>query len=125
MIDRARDAVAVALATIGFFALTRFGEGLSLATHLPVPGFVFAGAIVIGLLARGPVDVRDLEPASSFLSRHLALFLIPVASGLLDQGELIANAGVPLLAVLLLSAQAGIVISGRAAQASLANGRIP
>ena len=68
------------------------------------------------LLSLGLVKLTWLDATGSFLIKHLAFFFIPITVGLMDPGDLLAAHGFGIALTLVLSAAAGILLSGFVAQ---------
>jgi putative effector of murein hydrolase LrgA (UPF0299 family) len=111
-----REPAAVVLGLAALWSVTRFCAAFATAAHLPIPSFVLAGAVLTAVLATGRVELAALDGAAKLLARHLPLFLIPVATGLLDQTAVLTGHGLQIGAVLLISATAGLAVTGRTSQ---------
>lgn len=92
------------------------GEVLVTALRQVVPGFAFPGPVVgMGLLfavivlRRGAG--RSLEATGGALLRNLSLLFVPAAVGIVQQGEVIAAFGLPLIAALLASTVLTLVVT--------------
>jgi putative effector of murein hydrolase LrgA (UPF0299 family) len=72
------------------------GEAVSQALHLPVPGPVLGMVLLTAVLVwRGRIS-GALEQAADFLLRHLSLFFVPAAVGVMANGARIAHEWLPL-----------------------------
>ena len=81
---------------------------------------------ILGLyivLHAGLLRVEHVERGAALLVRHLGLFFVPIAVGLLAYRDLLAAAGLGLLTILVVSAGIGIVVAGLLVQ--LLKGRQP
>ena len=88
-------------ALLGLLLFQLLGEAASQALHLSVPGPVLGMVMLAGFLIwRGAVS-RDLEQAADTLLRHLSLFFVPAAVGVMANGARIAREWLPLGASLL------------------------
>ena len=96
------------LGELGFALTTRLG--------LALPGSLLGMMLLFTLLVSGIVRLEWVNDVATFLLRHQAFFFIPIAVGLMTMGELMRSHGITILAVLMASAAAGIVVSGRMAQ---------
>ena len=90
----------------------RLGVYLVDALHLALPGNVAGMLIMFALLATGIVKPSFIEAGSGFLLKHFAFFFIPISVGLMSFGPLVRQSGVALLAILVLSALAGVAATG-------------
>jgi len=96
----------------GLWLLNELGFALTARLGLALPGNLLGMMLLFVLLVSGIVRLEWVNDAATFLLRHLAFFFIPIAVGLMTMGELMRSHGVPILAALLASAAAGIVVSG-------------
>ena len=93
------------------------GEIVSQALSLPVPGPVLGMVVLAGLLiARGRMSAA-LEQAADFLLRHLSLFFVPAAVGVMANGARIAREWWPLGAAVVASTVLTIGVSALVFQA--------
>ena len=90
----------------------RCGSYLVDLLNLALPGNVAGMLIMFGLLASGAVKPAWIEAGGGFLLKHFAFFFIPISVGLMAFGPLMRQSGMSLLAILLLSAVAGVVVTG-------------
>ena len=110
-------AVLVVTQVAVFWAIAELGRAIVSRLGIPLPGNLVGMVILLALLGSGIVRPEWVEPAATLLLRHLAFFFVPIAVGLMAMGDLLRAQGVPLLAVLLVSAGVGIVASGATTQA--------
>lgn len=73
--------------------------------------------ILFLLLMLNIIKIHWIETVSSWLLKHLAFFFIPIAAGLMNMGGVFLHKGLPILFILSVSAFAGILSAGKAAQA--------
>jgi holin-like protein len=92
------------------------GHCLVDALHMPVPGNSAAVLVMFLLLQTRLVPLRMVDKAATLLLRHLALFFLPIAVGLMAFGALWISSGLPILASLVVSAGIGIVVTGHLCQ---------
>jgi holin-like protein len=90
--------------------------------HLPIPGFVLGFGLLYLAVATNAVPYRWIEPSARFLVKHLAFFLVPIVSGLLDYLDVLRASGVQIAIVLIVSAIIGLWATGRTAQYFVARG---
>jgi holin-like protein len=88
------------------------GEIASQVLHLPVPGPVLGMVLLVSLLVWCRRLGRDLEAASGFLLRHLSLFFVPAAVGVMVHGGRIAREWLPLGAAILVSTALTLAVTG-------------
>ena len=106
----------------GFWAICESGFALTKHFGIAVPGNLLGMVMLFVLMASGIVKLEWVNAGATLLLRHLAFFFIPIAVGLMTMGDLMRSHGIAILAVLLASAAAGILVSGRVVQA-IANSR--
>lgn len=91
-------------------AFQTLGELLSRALHLPFPG------PVVGMLLLLPALhwrlVREAVSGSAdFLLRHLSLLFVPVGVGVMTHMSLVAQYGIRILIILVVSTLAGLLVT--------------
>jgi holin-like protein len=86
------------------------------AMGIPVPGNVAAVLLMFFLLQTRAMPLAMVEKAATLLLRHLALFFLPIAVGLVSFSALWMTSGLPILVILLVSALVGFVVTGRLCQ---------
>jgi holin-like protein len=79
---------------------------------IPVPASVLGMIFLYILLSNEIVKLRYIEMAASFLLKHLSLFFIPIAVGLMDYGGLIQASGVQLIVMIAVSSMIGLFVTG-------------
>ena len=88
------------LALVVLLGCQLIGEVIAQALALPVPGPVVGMVLLAGVLIwRGRIS-DELEAAAGFLLRHLSLFFVPAAVGVMANGDRIAREWLPLGAAL-------------------------
>ncbi|WP_404333050.1 CidA/LrgA family protein [Mesobacillus maritimus] len=80
--------------------------------ELPVPASVLGMILLYLLMSNGIVKLKYIEVAASFLLKHLSLFFIPIAVGLMDYGGLIQTSGIQLIVVIAVSSMIGLFVTG-------------
>jgi holin-like protein len=80
--------------------------------ELRIPGNVLGMILLFVLLWTRVVRLEWLEGTADFLVRHLSFFFVPVSVGLMTLGGLIAESGIQLAVILVLSAIIGMVFAG-------------
>lgn len=86
------------------------------ALGLPVPGNVAAVLLMFFLLQTRAMPLAMVEKAATLLLRHLALFFLPIAVGLVSFSALWKTSGLPILLTLMISALVGFIVTGRLCQ---------
>jgi holin-like protein len=84
---------------------------------LPLPGSVVGLLLMFALLHAGIVPLSFVEQGAGLLLRHLALFFIPIAVGMMSFWALWQSSGLAILADLLISAAVGFAVTGLLCQA--------
>jgi holin-like protein len=79
---------------------------------IPIPASVLGMILLYVLLSNGIVQLRYIEVAASFLLKHLSLFFIPIAIGLMDYGGLIQTSGIQLVVMIAASSFIGLFVTG-------------
>ncbi|WP_246629005.1 CidA/LrgA family protein [Mesobacillus maritimus] len=79
---------------------------------IPLPASVLGMILLYILLRNGTVQLRYIEVAASFLLKHLSLFFIPIAIGLMDYGGLIKTSGIQLFVMIAASSFIGLFVTG-------------
>ncbi len=87
------------------------GEIASQALHLPVPGPVLGMVLLaVLLITRGRLGL-ELGQAADFLLRHLSLFFVPAAVGVISNGARIIREWWPLSVALVVSTALAIMVT--------------
>jgi holin-like protein len=90
--------------------------------HLPIPGFVLGFGLLYSAVATNALPYRWIEPSARFLVKHLAFFLVPIVTGLLDYLDVLQASGVQIAIVLIVSAIIGLWATGLTAQCLVSRG---
>lgn len=88
------------------------GAALQTLFRLPLPGNVIGLVALFALLAAGVIKIEWLELGGGFLTKHLAFFFVPVTVGVMGFGPTFARAGAGIVAALLISTVAGLIVAG-------------
>lgn len=91
-------------------ALQSLGELLARGLHLPFPGPVVGLVLLLGALYWEPVRT-PVAACADFLLSHLSLLFVPVGVGVITHLGLLAEYGLRMLAVIVLSTWVGIVVT--------------
>jgi holin-like protein len=93
------------------FVFQLLGELLVKGFLLPIPGAVAGLMLLLVYLFLRKSEAGRLATASQSLLSHLALFLVPAATGIVTQWDLIAGEWAILLTALLTSTVASILVT--------------
>lgn len=85
-------------------------------TNLPIPGNVLGMILLFLSLTMRIVKLNYIEKAAEYLIRHLALFFIPYAVGLMTYGDLFITSGWQLLLMVVGSTVIGLVVTSSITQ---------
>jgi holin-like protein len=83
---------------------------------VPLPGNLVGMLLLLALLRVGLVRLEHVEEAAGLLLKHLNLFFIPLAVGLMAWGSLLGTNGVGLGVSLAGSAVVCLVVAGAVGQ---------
>jgi len=86
------------------------GEALSRGLHLPLPGPVLGLLVLVGLLQL-PAVRAPVAAAAEPLLQHLSLLFVPVGVGVVTHLGLVGQFGGRMLAVIVLSTWAGLLVT--------------
>ena len=92
------------------------GAALVQATGMPLPGNLVGMLLLLALLRLGVVRLEHVEEAAGLLLKHLNLFFIPLAVGLMAWGGLLGTSGLGLGLSLAGSAAVCLAVAGLAGQ---------
>ncbi|BDG07322.1 CidA/LrgA family protein [Anaeromyxobacter paludicola] len=92
------------------------GALLSSGLHLPVPGGVVGLGLLLAALAVGLVRVEWLADGAEWLFRHMLLFFIPAAVGVVDYPELFGREGLRAVAAIAISTALAMAATGAAVE---------
>lgn len=99
---------------LGLFSLLLFqliGETIARGSGLPIPGPVIGFVLLAVALAASPGLRREVDPVAAGLLRHLSLLFVPAAVGVIQQWGLLRVAAVPIVAALLVSTWAALLVT--------------
>ncbi|MFT3718759.1 CidA/LrgA family protein [Pseudorhodoferax sp.] len=91
-------------------ALQSLGELLARGLQLPFPGPVVGMVLLLVALRWAPVRT-PVAACADFLLSHLSLLFVPVGVGVITHLGLLADYGLRMLAVVVLSTWVGIVVT--------------
>lgn len=90
--------------------LQSIGELLARGFSLPFPGPVI-GMMLLLVALRWPLVREPVSVCADFLLSHLSLLFVPVGVGVMTHLSLVAQYGLRMLAVVVLSTLAGLVVT--------------
>lgn len=91
-------------------AFQSVGELLSRGLHLPFPGPVI-GMVLLLMALRWQMVREPVASCADFLLAHLSLLFVPVGVGVMTHLSLVSQYGFRMLAVVVLSALAGLLVT--------------
>lgn len=100
------------LQIIGLILINKAGFYIVELMNLRIPGNVLGMILLFLLLWMRVVRLEWFEGAADFFVRHLSFFFVPVSVGLMTLGGLIAENGIQLAIILVLSAIVGMAFAG-------------
>jgi holin-like protein len=95
-------------------ALPLAGEALVRLLPLPVPGSVGGLLLLLGWLSTRRTVPGGLAAASEFLTKRLALFLVPPAVGIVQHLRLLTHEWLPVAATMVVGTLTAVVLSATA-----------
>ncbi|AMA72228.1 hypothetical protein ACH33_04730 [Aneurinibacillus sp. XH2] len=96
--------------------LNELGNLIVEVSCLPLPGNLIGMLLLFLLLMMGAVPLHWVKEGSSILLKHLSLFFIPIAVGLMNYGHLFLHQGWIFLLLILISLWIGIYTTGGISQ---------
>ncbi|MBL8473070.1 MAG: CidA/LrgA family protein [Rhodocyclaceae bacterium] len=99
-----------ALALLLAFQVT--GEVIARSVGLPVPGPVIGMLLLFLLLLRVPRLLHAIDGVALQLLRHLSLFFVPAAVGIMTYGERLSRDWLPIAVALVLSTWIALAVGG-------------
>ncbi len=106
------------------WAVNWSGHRLVESLSVRLPGNAAAVMLMFALLQSGLVPMSWVELASTQLLRHIALFFLPIAVGLMTFGTLWKSSGISIFLTLLVSAAVGFAVTGQVCQTLARIGKI-
>ena len=100
------------LQIIGLILINKAGFYIVELLSLRIPGNVLGMILLFVLLWTRIVRLEWVEGAADFLVKHLSFFFVPISVGLMTLGGMIAQNGIQLAVILVLSAIVGMVFAG-------------
>ncbi|WCK55221.1 CidA/LrgA family holin-like protein [Aneurinibacillus sp. Ricciae_BoGa-3] len=98
------------------YVLNVVGDLIVKVLHIPIPGNLVGLFLLFLLLMTRIISLQWLEEGAALLLKHLSLFFIPIAVGLMSYGNLLMHEGWLLFVSILASLWIGIYTTGRISQ---------
>lgn len=105
------------------FGITLVGELLNAVLPFPVPAGVYGLFLLLFLLCKGIVKLRDVEATGNLLLDIMPIMFIPATVGLIEQFTLIKEILIPLVLISLISTLAVMGITGKTAEFMMKKGK--
>jgi holin-like protein len=99
-----------------FWAVSLVINALVLRLHLPVPGNAIAIFVTLAVLVLHRSAAEYLDATALLLVRHLSLFFVPLAVGVVGSWTALARVVTPLAVTLVVSVAVGVAVTGLVAQ---------
>ena len=88
------------------------GEGIRIATGISVPGTVIGMMILFLLLLMKIIRVEHIDLISKFLLDHLAFLFVPAGVGLISSMDVIGEAWLPIMMIVIISTILVVGVTG-------------
>lgn len=88
------------------------GEGIRIATGISIPGTVIGMMILFLLLLLKVVSLESIELISKFLLDHLAFLFVPAGVGLISSLDVIGEAWLPIMIIVIISTVLVVGVTG-------------
>lgn len=105
------------------FGITLVGEFLNAVLPFPVPAGVYGLFLLLFLLCKGIVKLKDVEATGNFFLDIMPVMFIPATVGLVEQFGLIKEILVPIVVISLVSTLVVMGITGKTAEFMMRNGK--
>ncbi len=96
--------------------ISLLGEGLSTLIPLPVPASIYGLLILFTGLCTGIIPLKAVKGTGKFLIDIMSLTFIPAGVGLMNSWGLLQPILLPVLAIIVVSTVAVMVVSGKVTQ---------
>ena len=116
MATRIKKLTRITIQIAALLLISEAGAAIVRALRLPLPGNLVGMLLLCALLTSGVIRLEWVEAGASLLVRHLAIFFIPIAVGLMVFGDLFVRNGVAIVVTLIVSAAIGIWVAGLTSQ---------
>jgi holin-like protein len=100
-------------AVLALLACQLAGEIAARALMLPVPGPVLGMLLLAAMLIWRGRPAQELDQVADFLLRHLSLFFVPAAAGIVANGGQIAREWLAITVSLIASTALAIVVAAK------------
>lgn len=106
----------VSIQILFLYGLNEAGNLIVEVSHLPLPGNLIGMVLLFLLLTTKMIPLHWVKEGSSILLKHLSLFFIPIAVGLMNYGDLFLHQGWIFFLCILLSLWIGMYTTGGISQ---------
>jgi holin-like protein len=106
----------VSIQILFLYGLNEAGNLIVEVSHLPLPGNLIGMVLLFLLLTAKIIPLHWVKEGSSILLKHLSLFFIPIAVGLMSYGDLFLHQGWIFFLCILLSLWIGMYTTGGISQ---------
>lgn len=107
------------LQVVFLYLLNELGYFIVDLINVPIPGNVVGLLLLFILLLTGIVKVEWIKEATSFFTKHLAFFFIPIGVSLMGYGDILLSNMFAFLVALLGSLAFGFFVTGKVSQLSV------
>jgi holin-like protein len=116
MATRIKKLMLITIQIAALLLISEAGSGFVRMLHLPLSGNLVGMLLLLVLLTSGVIRLEWVEAGASLLVRHLAIFFIPIAVGLMVFGDVFVRSGIAIVATLIVSAAIGLWVAGWTSQ---------
>jgi holin-like protein len=106
----------VSIQILFLYGLNEAGNLIVEVSHLPLPGNLIGMLLLFLLLTTKIIPLHWVKEGSSILLKHLSLFFIPIAVGLMNYGDLFLHQGWIFFLCILISLWIGMYTTGGISQ---------
>lgn len=88
------------------------GEGVRILTGISIPGTVIGMVILFLLLVTGILKLEQIDMIAKFLLDHLAFLFVPAGVGLISSLDVIGEAWLPIMMIVIISTVLVVGVTG-------------
>ena len=88
------------------------GEGIRMSTGISIPGTVIGMVILFILLMTKVIKLENIDMISKFLLDHLAFLFVPAGVGLISSLDVIGEAWLPIMMIVIISTVLVVGVTG-------------